>query len=229
MLNSQTAAHSLEIAGFGCMRNGRVLLRHIDFKLAAGHILQLKGSNGSGKSTLLRSLAGLMPWRAGTLFCSGQKVLANSPDFQQQLAYLGHQCAMSEALSGLENLRFALQLQGTAWQPQQVAAVLQALDVADVAQRLVGRLSQGQCRRLALARVLLSERALWLLDEPDNALDVQGSAFLSQALAAHARAGGMAVVVSHRGLAFTETLLDTPLQVLDLSAAAPVLEGARAC
>lgn len=208
------------------MRNGRVLLRHIDFKLATGHILQLKGSNGSGKSTVLRSLAGLMPWRAGTLSCNGAKVLAHNPCFQQQLAYLGHQCGMSEALNGLENLRFALQLQGIAWRPLQVAAVLRDLDVADVAQRPVGRLSQGQRRRLALARVLLSERPLWLLDEPDNALDVQGSAFLSQALAAHARAGGMAVVVSHRGLALPDTLL----QVLDLNAAASVaLKRAPAC
>lgn len=207
----------LKISGFGCIRNGRVLLRNIAFNLDAGQVLLLKGGNGSGKSTLLRSLAGLMSWRAGALTWYGETVSASTHLFQKELSYLSHQCGMSDALSGMENLRFALELQAVAWSAERVASVLKRLDIAEVAQRPVGRLSQGQRRRLAIARVMLSERPLWLLDEPDNALDVHGSDFLAQFLAEHAKAGGLAIVVSHRGL----VVPNTPTQVLDLSAEAP--------
>lgn len=199
------------------MRNGRVLLRNIDFTLQSGHILLLKGCNGAGKSTLLRSLAGLMPWRAGALTWCGQRGAASSPLFQQQLSYLGHQCGMSDTLSALENLRFALQMQGMPWSSERATQVLRTLDVLDVAQRPLGRLSHGQRRRVAIARVMLSERPLWLLDEPDNALDVQGCALLTQLLSAHAKAGGLAVVVSHRSISIPD--LETP--TLDLGAYTP--------
>lgn len=226
MLSQPIAPLSLEVSDFGCIRNGRVLLRHIDFHLDAGQVLLVRGGNGSGKSTLLRSLAGLMTWRAGTLTCCGEKLLASSPSFQQRISYLGHQCGMSDALSGAENLRFALQLQGIVWNAKRVAAVLRDLGVAELVQRPVLHLSQGQRRRLAIARVMLSERPIWLLDEPDNALDVHGSTFLEQALAAHAQSGGLAVVVSHRGL----QIPDTPVQLLELSSERmKVVQLERAC
>lgn len=214
MVSASPVTRSLQVADFGCIRNGRVLLRHIDFGLHSGEVLLLKGSNGTGKSTLLRSLAGLMTWRAGELSWCGQPVAARHPSFQQQLVYLGHQCGMNEALSGWENLRFALAMMGVAWQDTRVQTVLEQLDVAAVAHRPVGRLSQGQRRRMALARVMLSERALWLLDEPDNALDAAACAQLTRILAAHAQSGGMAIVVSHRGI----QLSGTSTSVLDLSA-----------
>lgn len=226
MLSQSIAPWSLEVADFGCIRNGRVLLRHIGFHLHAGQVLLVRGGNGSGKSTLLRSLAGLMTWRAGTLTWCGEKIVAKSPSFQKKLVYLGHQSAMPDALTGIENLRFALQLLGVAWNMERVATVLEHLDMVEAAQRAVGRLSQGQRRRLAIARVMLSERPLWLLDEPDNALDMHGSACLEKALAAHAQAGGLAVVVSHRGLVVPHL----PLQILDLSSEKPqVVQLERIC
>lgn len=225
MVNALPASQSLQVAGFGCIRNGRVLLRDIDLEVQSGQILLLQGGNGTGKSTLLRSLAGLMSWRAGELIWCGRQVTARHPEFQLQLAYLGHQCAMSDALSGMENLRFALQMQGVCWSAKQVVPVLEQLGLADLMQRPVARLSQGQRRRLALARVMLSGRSVWLLDEPDNALDAQACIWLADLLAAHAQAGGLSIVVSHRGI----TVPNTPTRVLDLSAQAPqmrVLEAA---
>lgn len=206
---------SLEVSGFGCIRNGRVLLRNIGFSLCSGEVLLLKGMNGTGKSTLLRSLAGLMPWRAGVLTWCGQPALAASASFQQQLSYLGHSSGMSDALSGLENLKFALQMQGVRWSDARATEVLRKLQILDVVQRPLGRLSHGQQRRVSIARVMLSERCLWLLDEPDNALDTQGCALLVQVLTAHVRAGGMAIVVSHRGM----RVPDVPTLSLDLNAA----------
>ena len=214
MVSDQPIARSLQVADFGCIRSGRVLLRQINFQLQSGQILLLKGSNGTGKSTLLRSLAGLMTWRAGQLIWCGEAIPVRSPVFQQQLAYMGHHCAMSDALSGLENLRFFLNLQGVSWELPLVRPVLEQLGIAAVVHQQVGRMSQGQRRRLALARVMLSRRVLWLLDEPDNALDHDGSVLLAHVLEAHAAAGGMAVVVSHRGLNFHAI----PTLTLDLNA-----------
>jgi heme exporter protein A len=213
MLSQSIAPLSLDVSDFGCIRNGRVLLRHISFHLDAGQVLLVQGGNGSGKSTLLRSLAGLMTWRAGTLTFCGEKLLASSPSLQQKISYLGHQCGMSDGLTGAENLGVALQLQGIAWDADRVATVLKQWGVAEVAHRPMFRLSQGQRRRLAIARVLLSGRPVWLLDEPDNSLDVVGSELLQQALAEHARTGGLAVVVSHRNL----FVPDTRTQILELS------------
>jgi heme exporter protein A len=115
-------------------------------------------------------------------------------------------------------------MQAVPWSGERAAQVLRTLDVLDVASRPFGRLSQGQRRRVAIARVLLSERPLWLLDEPDNALDAQGSALLVQLLSAHAKAGGLAMVISHRGL----LVPGVPAPVLDLSApsAAPAQQEA---
>ncbi len=213
----------LAVSGCGCIRNGRVLFRQLSFELASGQLLVLKGSNGAGKSTLLRSLAGLLPWRAGALSWAGRPVQTSDPAYQQQLAYLGHQAGMSEALTGLENLKFSLAMAGVAWQPAQVASVLQALALQEVASRPLGRLSQGQRRRLGLARVVLSERPVWLLDEPDNALDDQGRECLGAILASHLAAGGLAVVATHRGLALPHAQTRT----LDLSHLPP--ETVPAC
>jgi len=226
MVHVFPATQSLQVAGFGCIRNGRVLLRQIHLDLCSGQVLLLKGGNGTGKSTLLRSLAGLMTWRAGTLTWCGQTMPARSAAFQQQVAYLGHHNAMNDALSGIENLRFALELQGTPWSAPDVQRVLVQLHVAEIAQRPMGRLSQGQRRRMALARVMLSHRPLWLLDEPDNALDVDGSSLLAEILAEHAQAGGMGIVVSHRGL----DVPHIPQKILDLNATAALYgQVERAC
>lgn len=226
MVREDSAPQSLQLAGFGCIRGGRVLLRHVDLMLNAGQVLLLKGSNGAGKSTLLRSLAGLLPWRAGQLSWCGREVQVRSAVYLQHLSYLGHQCGMSDALTGMENLRFALNLLNVTWQPHKVAAVLGQLGMCEWAHQPFGRLSQGQRRRLAIARIMLSERPLWLLDEPDSALDCNGEILLAQILEAHATAGGMAIVATHRGI----TLSSTPTLVLDLSAAAlPIPAQGVAC
>lgn len=226
MVGEDSAPQSLQLAGFGCIRGGRVLLRHVDLMLNAGQVLLLKGSNGAGKSTLLRSLAGLLPWRAGQLSWCGREVQVRSAVYLQHLSYLGHQCGMSDALTGMENLRFALNLLNVTWQPHKVSAVLGQLGMCEWAHQPFGRLSQGQRRRFAIARIMLSERPLWLLDEPDSALDCNGEILLAQILEAHATAGGMAIVATHRGI----TLSSTPTLVLDLSAAAlPIPTQGVAC
>ncbi|MDR3066254.1 MAG: heme ABC exporter ATP-binding protein CcmA [Comamonas sp.] len=220
MTGSDTAAsrclsRSLLVSGLGCVRGGRVLLRDLGLELAAGQLLMLRGHNGAGKSSLLRCLAGLLPWRAGSLQWCGGTLTPRDAAYQRQLAYMGHQAGMSDALTGLENLRFSLDLLAVPWDDVPVQAALQALSLTEAAARPFGRLSQGQRRRLGLARVLLCERPLWLLDEPDNCLDAQGEQYLGEALEQHLAAGGMAVVASHRNL----VLPTSRVSVLDLSQA----------
>ena len=220
-------AVSLSVSGLGCLRGGKVLFRDLGFVLGRGQALVVNGANGAGKSSLLRSLAGLLPWRAGQLQWCGQTLKPTDAAYAQCLAYLGHHSGMNDTLTGLENLRFALTLAGAPWDAGRVQQVLQRLALQNVASRPLGRLSQGQRRRLALARVSLSQRPLWLLDEPDNSLDGEGSQCLAQMLEQHLESGGLAVVVSHRGLA----LPPQRTQTLSLSAAAerspcPVREAA---
>ena len=207
------ASRLLSISGLGCARGGRVLLRDLGLELGAGQLLMLRGHNGAGKSSLLRCLAGLLPWRAGSLQWCGNTLSPRDPAYQRQLAYMGHQAGMSDALTGMENLRFALDLMAVHWNEARVQAALQALSLTGGSARPFGRLSQGQRRRLGLARVLLGERPLWLLDEPDNCLDVQGEQYLGNALEQHLASGGMAVVASHRNL----VLPVSRVTVLDLS------------
>jgi heme exporter protein A len=207
---------SLAVSGLGCLRGGKVLFRDLGFVLERGQALVVNGANGAGKSSLLRSLAGLLPWRAGQLQWCGHTLKPTDAAYAQRLAYLGHHSGMSDTLTGLENLRFALTLAEVPWDTGLVQQVLQQLALQDVVSRPLGRLSQGQRRRLALARVWLSQRPLWLLDEPDNSLDGEGCQRLVQMLDQHLEAGGLAVVVSHRGLA----LPPQHTQTLSLSAAA---------
>lgn len=203
------AALDLSVAGLGCMRGGKVLFRDLGFQLGRGQALIVKGANGAGKSSLLRSLAGLLPWRTGQLQWCGQVLKATDAAYVQSVAYLGHHGGMSDTLTGLENLRFALTLADAHWDAGRVQHVLHQLALQGVVSQPFGRLSQGQRRRLGLARVWLSQRPLWLLDEPDNSLDDDGSLRLAQMLEQHLDAGGLAVVVTHRGLALPPERMQT--------------------
>lgn len=233
MTVSDHAPCQLDVSGLGCIRSGKVLFRHLDLQLQSGQMLVVQGGNGVGKSTLLRTLAGLLPWRAGQMRWCGQPSAARDAAYQQSLVYLGHQTGMHDALSPLENLDFSLRLMGCPSERAQTLQVLADLGLAAVADRPMAQLSQGQRRRTGLARVWLSRRPLWLLDEPDNALDAQGAEWLAQALGLHMAGNGMAVVVSHRGLAMPSTAyrsvqLPPPAAAPEHAPAGP-LQEARAC
>lgn len=186
--------------GLGCRRSGRPVLAGISFALGPGQALELHGANGSGKTSLLRLLAGLAAPAEGELHWKGRPLRPGDADYARCRAYLGHHNAMSADLSPLENLRFAQRLEGSRADTP-VAGALEAWGLGPVAHRPTGRLSQGQRRRLALARVWLGRQPLWLLDEPTAALDAAGEALFDTRLAAHLAAGGAAIVATHRPLA----------------------------
>lgn len=175
-----------------------MLFRDVSFEVAAGQLLELRGGNGSGKTTLIRALAGLTPLSSGSLHWMGQALARGDLAYAQQMAYLGHQNALNAELTAQENLTFFLQLHGIA--PGALGHALQTWGVAHLASQPVRRMSQGQRRRVALARVWAERRTLWLLDEPCAALDDAGIQLLDARLSEHLAQGGMAVVATHRPL-----------------------------
>jgi heme exporter protein A len=195
-----SAGHArLEAGRLTCVRAERTLFRDLDFALRAGETLQVGGANGSGKSSLLRVLAGLLAPESGSVSWDGADIGELGPEFLLHLQYLGHHDGVKLDLTPRENLEFARCLGA----PRSTSGVGDALERAGIAGQAdvpARRLSAGQRRRTALARLLLMDADLWLLDEPFTALDDDGRGVFGNALAEHRAAGGIAVIATHEAL-----------------------------
>ncbi len=157
--------------------------------------MELRGPNGSGKTTLLRTLAGLLPMQ-------GQLVAST------KLAYLGHANGLAGPLSALENLRWYVGLGGSAADEPRILAALRRLGISGLSRQPVERLSAGQQRRVALARLLMGAAPVWLLDEPYTALDSSGITCVDGLLRDHVAAGGSALVASHVPIAAATRIVE---------------------
>jgi heme exporter protein A len=196
----------LEMRDLGCVRGRRSLFRGINAALLPGQLLRVVGANGAGKTSLLRMLCGLLVPAQGQVLWQGQPVHKIREEFHRQLIYLGHAAALKDDLSPLENLQVATRLGGAS--PDEAAA-RQALADAGLRGREqvpVRILSQGQRRRAALARLPLGRAALWVLDEPFNALDTAATAWLLGLIEAHLRSGGLVVLTSHQAVALGDAV-----------------------
>jgi heme exporter protein A len=188
---------SLVAENLACERNGRVLFADLSFALAAGQLLELRGANGAGKSSLLRLLAGLVPSSAGQVhFQAGH-------DFYQQCHFIAHQDATKLALSVENNLQFWCSVMGG----HSIAEAMDVFNLQDLAQEPAHLLSAGQRRRLALARLLVAKRPLWLLDEPMTALDATSQKTLRHVISAHLGDGGLVVAATHGDLGLSPHVL----------------------
>jgi heme exporter protein A len=167
--------------------------------VSAGECLQVTGANGSGKTTLLRALCGLVPLEAGHVSWRGTDIRVDPEAFHGELAYLGHDNGLKGDLTSAENLHYAVGMRRRIGR-HEIATALERCGVPAARGIPVRRLSAGQRRRVALARVLLTGAALWLLDEPGSNLDAAGHALLAELIAAHAGAGGLALVATHQAL-----------------------------
>jgi heme exporter protein A len=179
-----------------CRRGERLVFAALDFTVAAGGVLVLTGPNGSGKSSLLRLMAGLTRPDAGLLTWDGVPIGEDAAAHRARLHFIGHQDAVKPVLSVAESLAFWAGMRGSG----AVEAGLERFRLRGLADWPCRLLSAGQRRRLALARLVASPAALWLLDEPMTGLDAEGVADLLAALAAHRAAGGRVVLSTHTAL-----------------------------
>jgi heme exporter protein A len=201
VLVKQPAASTplLDAVALEGQRGERTLFRGLDLSLAAGELVWLRGRNGRGKTTLLRLLAGLAAPAAGVVRIAGQAQAALRRAVPSPLLYLAHTNALKDDLSALEALEFLASLGGPKPGRDALRAALGRLGVESRAGALVRTLSQGQRRRVALARLALpGAPQLWLLDEPFDALDAQGVETLQDLLAEQAARGGAVLFTSHQ-------------------------------
>jgi heme exporter protein A len=189
----------LEGVKLACVRGERRLFDQLSFEVGAGELFWVSGPNGSGKTSLLRMLCTLLPPESGELRWRGAPVRELGEAYLSELAYLGHAPAVKDDLTAEENLRFALAQQGVRASQAQALAALRAYGLAGSEELPARALSQGQRRRVALARLELCEtRALWVLDEPLTALDAQAVTLVRGRIAAHLGRGGVVVLTSHQ-------------------------------
>lgn len=171
-------------------RGAKTLVRALSLALGPGDAMLLTGANGAGKTTLLRVMAGLYAPDEGTV--------SMTPQPHRAAAWLGHADGLKPGESARESLAFHLALIGA--DPSGAKPALAAMKLDALCDRPAQRLSRGQKRRAALARVIASNRPVWLLDEPAGPLDREGRARLAEAVAAHRARGGIAVAATHQTL-----------------------------
>ena len=184
----------LSLSNLAVARGGVTVLRGLTLSVGPGQALILRGPNGSGKTTLLRTLAGLQPPAGGGFDLP--------PD---SVAYAAHADGLKSTLTVAENLSFWSRIYGGPGIDQ----ALTALNLTQLTRRRAGELSAGQKRRLGLARLLVTGRPVWLLDEPTGSLDVASVALFADVVRAHLKTGGLAVIATHVDLGLPEaTVLD---------------------
>lgn len=178
-----------------CIRGGRMVFAGLNFSIAPGGALLLRGANGSGKTSLLRMAAGLLPAAAGGFVWEDLDPPVDRATHHSRILYAAHADAVKPALTVLENLAFWGGLRGHGINACRDA--LGRLGLAELADLPARFLSAGQRRRVNLARLFVSGAALWLLDEPATALDAETRAALTTTIDAHREAGGMAIIATH--------------------------------
>lgn len=183
----------LVVEDLAVARGGVPVLEHLDLRLGAGDVMVLRGPNGVGKTTLLRTLAGLQPPLAGRISLP-----------PEALAYGAHADGLKATLSVTENLAFWARLHGG----QEIAPALAAMNLEALAARPAASLSAGQKRRLGLARLLVTGRRIWLLDEPTVSLDAASVGLFADAVRAHAAQGGAALIATHIDLGLEARVLE---------------------
>ncbi|PCH94623.1 MAG: heme ABC exporter ATP-binding protein CcmA [Rhodobacteraceae bacterium] len=202
---------TVKATNLACARGDRMILQDVSFTLDAGDCLILRGANGAGKSTLLRVLAGLAPLAAGELILDAD-----------QMAYSGHQDALKLQLTARENLAFWAGVYDT----HCVDQVIADYDLGSFADRPVATLSAGQKRRVGLARLSISERKIWIMDEPTTSLDAENRDRITAKIRDHIAAGGIVILSTHLDLDIPHaTALDIAQFGATVQDTSPFLEG----
>ncbi len=193
----------LQADGLEIQRGDRRLFTQLSFSLDQGTLLHLRGPNGSGKTTLLRAVCGLLLPQEGVIRWRGENIRKLGEEFTRDVLYLGHLNGIKYELTGVENLRISATLDGDDADEQALWRALQRIGLQGFEDLPTQVLSQGQKKRVALARLMLTSAKLWVLDEPFVALDVKAVALLESLIADHVAGGGMVMLTTHQEVGLT--------------------------
>jgi heme exporter protein A len=203
-LTAKLSAHGLSL-----LRGERLLIRDLDFALNPREMLLLEGKNGSGKTSLLRAMAGLLEFESGELLWDGASVRKQRQEFHGALTWLSHRTGLKGDLTLIENLRFENGLR--AQRDIDFEGVLRRLGIERLTRLPLRALSAGQQRRVALARLLLTDAPLWLMDEPFTNLDREGRALVMELVSEHLAKDGMCVLAAHQDVQIDGTVVKVNL------------------
>jgi len=188
----------LKVHDLECVRGDHRLFTGINFELEPGKLMHLRGANGSGKTTLIRALCGLLAPMQGKILWNGEPIHKNRDEYFAHMTYLGHLSGIKGDLTAFENIQSFGELSGQRLSEPCVSEALFSLGLAARAELPTRVLSQGQKKRVALARLLVLKRKLWILDEPFVALDVDAVGLLQKIIGEHVNDGGMVVLTTHQ-------------------------------
>ena len=198
----------LEAQKLTCVKGQRLLFDQVDLSVRSGTVLQIAGGNGVGKTSLLRILCGLSPPEDGDIFWDGVPIRTDPIAYRTELAFLGHVPGVKLDLTARENLAFSCAIAGRV-KSHSIDDALGKVNLTSIADLSCRHLSEGQRRRVAIARLYLNAARLWILDEPLAAIDQNGiEAFLDH-LDAHLDDGGLAVVTSHQPVSLKRHRVET--------------------
>ncbi len=203
--SSSTTTNTYEARSLQCIRDDRVLFDELSFSVNPGQALVLEGRNGSGKTSLLRILCGIRLPESGTLLWEGRDIFRLGPEFHEHIAYLGHKDGSKLDLTPLENLRIARGL-GKAQESIDLEEALDQVGLYGFEDIPTRNLSAGQQRRLAIARLLVTDAKLWILDEPFTSLDRKGIEHMERLFEEHLKRGGMAAMTTHHRIGFKDEI-----------------------
>jgi heme exporter protein A len=190
----------LEADHLAAVRGRTRLFADVALRVGAREALFVTGPNGSGKTTLLRILAGLTAPSAGSVRFRGEIAAPFDARRRESVAFTGHLPALKDELSAAENLAAQIALAGASASGEEISAALERVQLSRQRTLPARVLSQGQRRRIGLARLTLANKPLWLLDEPATALDAEGIELLTSLIRRHLDADGCAIVATHQRL-----------------------------
>lgn len=185
----------LIVNNLSCQRGYKLLFENLSFELNSGEVLKVSGPNGSGKTSLMKILAGLSSFETGSIDYDDTKI--NSERYNLDFLYLGHLAALSPELSCLENLKYTMRL-GNDNLDLDFSDALKNVGLEKFENELVGKLSAGQKKRIALSLLFITQSKVWLLDEPFSALDSKAIKIIETRVEDHCNSGGICILTTHQ-------------------------------